>query len=178
MDTLSHGIWGYVALHKLRAPIARAGIAAGAAPDLLFFIPSKIEQVGEHGWSGLELGRNPAIWRANGPPLPPDLVEAYTRYYVFSHSLVLLALVVAAGWLLLRKSRAREWLWLAVPYALHIVMDIPTHERYLTQPFFPLSSWQFEGLSWTDPRIFWPHLAILAAAGARAWRARRRRGYI
>jgi hypothetical protein len=133
------------------------GALAGALPDLLWFIPSAVERVREHGWGAITLGRDRNIWRADGPPLPPELVEAYFRYYIYTHSLVLLALATAV----LFTTRWRPYAWLAVPYALHIVMDIPTHERYQTQPFYPLSSWHFEGLTWTDPRVFWPNLAAL-----------------
>ena len=68
---------------------------------------------------------------------------------------------VAAAWWLLARGR-REWLWLAVPYALHIVMDVPTHERYETRPLYPLSDWHVLGLSWGDPRIFVPNVVVLA----------------
>ena len=50
-------------------------------------------------------------------------------------------------------------------------MDIPTHERYQTQPFAPLSSWQIEGMTWSDPRIFFSNLFALALAYA--WILRR-----
>ena len=171
MDIVSHAAWGSVLLHRLPTRLLIAGALAGAAPDLLFWVPSRIEQIIEHGWPGLMMGREIGIWRADGPPLPPDLVEAYWRYYVWSHSLIVLGAVVAVGWLALRRER--KWLWLGLPYALHILMDIPTHERYRTQPFHPLSDWQFAGLSWADPRIFWPHLAVLAVACVWAWRRRR-----
>ncbi len=172
MDTLSHAVWGRLVLDRQPRRLALAGALAGAAPDLAFFIPSKIEQILERGWTALTIGSEPGIWRADGPPLPPELVEAYGRYYVWSHSLVMLALAAAAGWLLL--GRHRRWLWLAVPYGLHILMDIPTHERYLTRPLHPLSDWEFHGLAWSDPRVFWPHLALLALVIAWRWRARGR----
>jgi hypothetical protein len=164
MDTLSHGAWGYVALHRL-PPLAWWGVFAGAAPDLFWFVPSKIEQVAEKGWPALAIGREPGIWRADGPPLPPELVEAYFRYYVWTHSLVLLATVVGAVLL----TRWRRLAWLGAPYALHILMDMPTHERYQTQPLYPLSSWSVRGLSWADPRIFWPHAVVLAVALGLVW---------
>jgi hypothetical protein len=168
MDTLSHAAWGYATLHRDRR-LAWWGALAGAAPDILFFVPSRVEALVKYGRAGLEVGRDPAIWRANGPPMPPVLLEAYHHYYVYTHSLVLLALVAAivyaVGW--------RRWTWLAVPYALHILMDVPTHERYLTQPFFPLSSWTFLGLSWGDPRIFVPNLVALVFVFAFIRRRRR-----
>ncbi len=156
MDTLSHAAWGYAVLH--RQPRLRWwGALAGAAPDLLWFVPSTLERVIALGWAGLTMGSDRDIWRAGGPPLPPELVESYFRYYVYTHSLVLLAVLTAA----LLATRWRRYAWLALPYALHIVLDIPTHERYQTQPFYPLSSWQFDGLTWTDPRIFWPNALAL-----------------
>lgn len=169
MDTVSHAAWGYATLSRNRR-LAWWGALAGAAPDILFFVPSRVEVLVQDGWTGLSAGRNPTIWRADGPPLPPQLVEAYHHYYVYTHSLILLAAVAAVlcliGW--------RRWAWLGVPYALHILMDVPTHERYLTQPFFPLSSWTWFGLAWSDPRIFFPNLAALALVyGVIWWRKRR-----
>jgi LexA-binding, inner membrane-associated putative hydrolase len=167
MDTFSHAAWGYATLHNAR-DLRWWGALAGAAPDLLWFIPSAVERAGERGWSGLTMGSDRGIWRADGPPLPPDLVEAYFRYYVYTHSLVLLAVATAV----LLATRWRRYAWLALPYALHIVMDIPTHERYQTQPFYPLSTWQFEGMAWSDPRVFWPN--VLALVAVYAWIAVRR----
>ena len=156
MDTVSHALYGYAMLSRDRR-LAWWGALAGAAPDILFFVPYQVEALVKYGRAGLQAGHDPGIWRANGPPMPPALLEAYHHYYVYTHSLVLLALlasiVYAVGW--------RRWTWLAVPYALHIVMDVPTHERYLTQPFFPLSPWTFQGLSWSDPRIFVPNMVAL-----------------
>lgn len=168
MDTLSHAGWGYATLHA-KPGLAWWGALAGAAPDLLFFIPSRIENVFKTGWAGLTVGSEPGIWRADGPPLPPELVEAYYRYYVYSHSLVLLALATALVWAI----GLRRWTWLAAPYALHILMDIPTHERFQTQPLFPLSSWSMQGLTWGDPRIFWPNVIALVITLALVARSRR-----
>jgi membrane-bound metal-dependent hydrolase YbcI (DUF457 family) len=171
MDTLSHAAWGWVALRQGQRRLAWWGALAGAAPDLLFFVPYAVEQVATNGFGSLFLAREPAMWTLDGPPLPPILAAAYDRYYVYSHSLVLLAAVLILVWAL----GARRWLWLGIPYALHILMDIPTHEKFAVQPFFPLSDWRFIGLSWGDPRIFWPHLVLLLAVLAWTWRRSRRR---
>ena len=161
MDTFSHGAYGYAVSHTRRRAVALAGALAGAAPDVLYFVPSRIGIAIDHGLAkALSLGGEPGIWRADGPPLPPELVEAYWRYYVWTHSLVVLAAACAAWWAV--APRQREWLWLAAPYALHILMDVPTHERYETRPLYPLSDWHVAGLSWGDPRIFIPNLVVLA----------------
>jgi hypothetical protein len=157
MDVFSHALWGYAALHR-DAGLRRWGALAGAMPDLLWFVPSTIERVAARGWSAIATGSDRHIWRADGPPLPPDLVAAYFKYYIYTHSLIVLGAITAAVLL----SRWRRWAWLAVPYGLHILMDIPTHERYQTRPFYPLSSWQFDGLAWADPRVFWPNAVALA----------------
>lgn len=167
MDTLSHFGWGYVVSKHKR--MAWWGALAGAMPDLLFFIPSRIEIAIERGLGvAASIGGEPGVWRAAGPPLPPELVEAYWRYYVWSHSLVMLAAVTAP----VALTRFRRWCWLAVPYALHVLMDLPTHERYEGRPFYPLSDWHLIGLSWGDPRIFWPNVAALLLA---LWWVNRRR---
>ena len=169
MDTLSHAAWGYAAVPG-RERFGWWSALAGAAPDLLWFVPATAERVAEGGWSAVTIGRDRNIWRADGPPLPPELVDAYHRYYVNTHSLLLLALVTA----LVLTTPWRRWAWLAVPYALHILMDIPTHERYQTQPLFPLSTWHVNGLTWTDPRIFWPNVVALVLVYAWILRARAR----
>jgi hypothetical protein len=170
MDIFSHAAWGYASLHA-KPRLRWWGALAGAAPDLLWYIPSAAERVAANGWSGLSLGSDRRIWRADGPPLPAELVDAYYRYYIYTHSLVLLAIVTAV----LLATRWRRYAWLAVPYALHILMDIPTHERYQTQPFAPLSPWHAQGLTWADPRVFWPNVAALLVVYIWiAWRSRKR----
>jgi hypothetical protein len=173
VDTFSHGLWGVATLRAARRDTPAGGsqrtirwwlaAIAGMAPDLLFFIPSRLDLWITTGNPGLRGSVEADIWRAGGPPLPPELVYAYDKYYVKTHSLVLVAIVVLALW----TAGKRRWTWLALPYALHILMDIPTHERYRTQPLWPLSSWQLHGLTWGDPRIFFPHLAVLI--GVYAW---------
>ena len=166
MDIVSHAAWGYAALRWRGPKAARIGALSGAGPDLLYFLPSKVEQIVQTGWSALLLERRPGIWRADGPALPPELVEAYHDYYVYTHSLVIAGLVAAALWALLDR---RQWLWLLLPYCLHIVMDLPTHERYLTPIFYPLSTWTFSGISWSDPVIFVPNLVALAVVHTWTW---------
>jgi membrane-bound metal-dependent hydrolase YbcI (DUF457 family) len=138
----------------------------------LWFIPSRIDGVITRGWSTLTAGTDRDIWRSGGPPLPPELVESYFRYYVYTHSLLVLAVIVAV----VLTTRWRRYAWLGVPYALHILLDIPTHERYQTRPFAPISMWQFDGLTWTDPRIFWPNAVALALVYAWIFSRRTRSG--
>lgn len=172
MDTFSHAAWGYAALRWRGSKAGRIGALLGAAPDLLFFIPLQIETFVKDGRPSMLVPRDPGIWRSDGPPLPPDLARAYHDYYVYTHSLVVLAAVL--GLLLVIKKR--HWLWFAIPYAFHIMLDLFTHERYLTPIFFPLSDWTFSGLAWSDLRIYVPNLIALALVYTWIWRRYRPRG--
>lgn len=179
MDTFSHAAWGVASLRTAAKGTTKGddqrrirwwGAAiVGAAPDLLWAIPLFVQRLLGLGTPPPATPPGDGIWRAEGPPLPAYLVEAYERYYVKSHSLVLLAAVCAIVWF----SGRRRWLWLAVPYALHILVDMPTHERYQTQPLWPLSSWRMQGIAWSDPRIFFPNLALLILAYLWLWRTHR-----
>ncbi|HKJ46713.1 MAG TPA: hypothetical protein VJ991_12860 [Balneolales bacterium] len=166
MDTLSHAAWGYASLRWHSKKMAWYGALAGAAPDLLFFVPSRIDQTITMGWDkAWSIPHDPAIWQANGPPMPPELMYVYHHYYIYTHSLILLA----GGLLFLFLIRKRLWMWLGIPYGLHLLMDFPTHERFLTQLFFPISNWTFQGIRWSDPRIFIPNIILLLITYTMIW---------
>ncbi len=174
MDVVSHALWGYAALRWRGPRTARWGALFGAAPDLLFYIPHLLRQIAAYGVPGLleqfdRAGRNPNIWRADGPPLPADLQDTYTHYYVLSHSFVILGMLMLAWWALRQRD-----LWLFVPWLLHILMDIPTHERYLTPMFFPFSEFTVMGYSWNRTPVLIANFGglLLAYAGLfwRYWR--------
>ena len=168
MDVVSHALWGYAVLRWRGPRSARWGALFGAAPDLLFFIPGLLRQVAVRGLGAFSspVGRDPNIWRKDGPPLPSDLVDTYDHYYVLTHSLVILAVLALAWWLLRRRS-----VWLLVPCWLHVLMDIPTHERWLTPMFFPVSNFTVMGYAWNRPEVFFPNLAaLLVTYGFLFWR--------
>lgn len=179
MDTFSHAAWGLASLRTWRKSTEPGdserrvrwwgAMLAGAMPDLLWAVPLLVQRLLGLGTPPPVVAPGPDIWRALGAPLPAYLVEAYFRYYVKSHSLVLLGIACAAVW----WSGRKRWLWLAVPYALHIFVDIPTHERYETRPFWPLSQWHMQGLAWSDPRVFFPNVAALVGVYFWLWRTRR-----
>ena len=81
--------------------------------------------------------------------MPAELIDYYNHYYVFSHSLVILG-VVSLVWFAVRRQPP----WLLIPYGLHLLMDIPTHERYQTPFLFPLSRWTIEGYAWGRMPMF------------------------
>jgi hypothetical protein len=171
MDVFSHALWGYAVLRWRGPRTARWGALFGAAPDLLFFIPGLLRHIAAHGTAALTtpfVGRDPNIWHRDGPPLPPQLVDTYDHYYVLTHSLVILAVLALAWWLLRRGSA-----WLLVPCWLHILMDIPTHElgKYQTPIFFPVSGVMFDGMAWNRPPVLIADAAgLLVTYGVLFWR--------
>ncbi len=166
MDTFSHAAWGYASLRWKSKNLAWWGVLAGAAPDLLWFIPAKIDAIVRLGWhDAWNIADKPGMWRAGGPPLPAELVYEYNHYYIYTHSLVLLLGVLMLVYFIGKK----EWLWLGIPYAFHLLLDFPTHERFQTHLFFPFSHWSFQGLSWGDPRVFYPNVIILILTYVFIW---------
>lgn len=149
MDVVSHALWGYAATRWRGPRTARWGALLGAAPDLLYSGAALVQRIATQGLSaGLSdpASRNPAIWRADGPPLPQALIDTYNHFYRYTHSLVVLV-TIALVWYLVRRRPP----WLLLPWALHIVLDIPSHERYQTPFLFPLSSFTIQGISWSRP---------------------------
>jgi hypothetical protein len=173
MDILSHALWGYASLRWRGPRSARWGALAGAAPDLLFGAGALAEHTVRHGLHAIgQTFGIAAYYRKDGPPMPPELLDYYHHFYAYSHSLVILGAVALAWWTWRRRSP-----WLAIPYGLHILMDMPTHERYQTPFLFPLSSWTFEGYAWGRPPVFLANWLLLFATYQllywRYWRAGR-----
>ena len=57
---------------------------------------------------------------------------------------------------------------------VHVLMDIPTHERYLTPTFFPVSNFTIMGHAWNRPSVLFGNAAALLVSCAvlfwRSWR--------
>lgn len=167
MDVFSHAAYGYAATRWRGPKSGRWGALAGAAPDLLYGGVAMIRRLARDGWSGFSnpSARNNAIWLKDGPPMPPDLIADYNDFYRYTHSLVILALL-ALVWFAIRGKTP----WLLLAFALHIVMDIPVHERYLTPVFFPLSDFTIMGMSWSRPPILIANaIGLVLVTGAMYW---------
>ena len=157
MDTLSHTLWGG-GLFGFRGHM-RLALFFGAFPDLVSFGLWIPQRVLEHGF------------QAKPPAL--DTIPAWVfTSYDFSHSLLIASLTIAlvAPW---RKGIA--FAMLAWPF--HILLDIPFHSAdfFPTRILWPLSMWAFDGISWTNPWVWFPNLAGLAMLWAWRWHRRAKR---
>jgi membrane-bound metal-dependent hydrolase YbcI (DUF457 family) len=151
----------------------RPGAAAfwGVFPDLFSFTPFFV-------W--FAIGRltgtvSPDVLPSHErlEPFAPDrhpLFDFTQNLYQLSHSLVVWAAVLLVVWLVLsrvlkKQSAARLVGWEMGAWALHILMDIPTHTyRFFPTPFlWPLSEWKFDGISWGQPWFMAVNYGVLLA---------------
>lgn len=149
MDILAHTLWtnaGARAANKVaqkkggRFHVSVGWTAFfGVAPDFFAFtIPFIIGM-----YRAIFLGQ-PFIRGHHAPTVGGFDLAAYL--YQFSHSLVIWALVFVLVWILSKRPR-----WELLGWALHILIDIPSHAIgfYPTPFLFPLSEYRFPyGISW------------------------------
>ena len=130
MDPVSHIVCTAQALGRQPRTLI-----AGVAPDLPWYLLYP-------AW----LLTHPAARRAARAgtwPLPPRGIR---QAHYAAHSLLTVGL---CGLLLRRRPASRSWLR---AWALHILVDMPTHARarMAPQPLWPLSTWAVDGFSWAD----------------------------
>lgn len=130
MDSVSHAAWGATIIRKF--PFVWWAVLSGALPDIIAASYGFLKFRGRYVKVLDEFAR---LGRTD---------DAYMRVYYWSHSLLPITLVAVVIALV-----SPAWLVVAVPYYLHIFMDIPTHRGiWATRPFYPLSDFRFEGHDW------------------------------
>ncbi len=154
MDVFAHTLWTNALFHlKYHRQRKMRYVAAffGVAPDLVGFTPVFVYLI----LSG----------RAFSEPFPFADRTNWTFFfaeeaYKYTHSLVVFAICFAAiaiiGSLYFWSKRGKfNWwvFWPMLGWALHILIDIPTHPDFYHTPFlFPISSYQnTHGVSWGHP---------------------------
>ena len=133
MDIFAHGLWSYAVFHNKK--YVWLATLFGVLPDLLSF--------------GILFMMN--LFTGNfhrGPPPLHTLPKWLFAAYNLTHSLVLF-LVVFLIVLLITKN----FYWPMLAWAIHILIDIPTHStRFFPTPFlWPISNYAFNGISWATP---------------------------
>ena len=157
MEIIAHGIWATLAASAANNKHKRLRVAWfafwAAFPDLFSFAPGVAVAIWLRVFRSVPSGES-EIYHSpiRSGLLPFDL-------YDLSHSLVVFALVFALVWLALRRP-----VWELLGWALHIVMDIPTHSAHFPTPFlWPLSPYRFSGISWRQGWFLALNYAVLAA---------------
>jgi len=152
MDTLSHGLWGGITVGRKTKKSFWLAFFFGIAPDifsfgLLFAQVIFTALFFDGSWAHFGPG--------DGHPSVPQYVHSL---YDLTHSAIVFLPVFFLVWWLGGKPVWEMWGW-----GFHIALDIFTHsERFFPTPFlWPLSSYTFDGMSWAQPLIFIPNVALL-----------------
>ncbi len=169
MDVVAHTLWAAAAAKVVKQKtkkIKSIGWAAffGVAPDLFAFGPFFLIQLLASGWGFLS---------ALGEPSSEAGIPQYVKeLYHISHSLIIFAVVFILIWFI-RKTPY----WELSAWALHILIDIPTHtSRFFPTPFlWPINNFKVSGISWANPwfMIINYGLLVLAYLYLFWWRRRR-----
>jgi len=141
MDIIAHALWtaaaADIARDKTRQTLRLTWAAFwGVFPDLFSFTVPAVVRI----W-----------WYLSGTThsLLPDAHSAPHFQYVWqlyhcSHSLLVFAAVFGLVWAILRRPVFEMFGW-----ALHILIDIPTHQGIFAVHFlWPLSNYGFNGIRW------------------------------
>ena len=133
MDIFAHGLWSYAIFHNKK--YVWWATLFGVLPDILSF--------------GILFFVN--IFKNNfhrGLPQIETLPKWLFVAYNFTHSLVLFIVILLVIFLI-----TKNWYWPLLAWAIHILIDIPTHStRFFPTPFlWPISSYVFNGISWATP---------------------------
>ena len=133
MDIFSHGLWSFAVFHKKK--YALKATLFGILPDIssfgILFIINLIN-------GNLR----------KGPPSLSSLPDWLFAAYNMTHSFVVFLVIFLSIYLI-----AKKWYWPLTAWAIHILIDIPTHSfRFFPTPFlWPLSDYKFDGISWATP---------------------------
>lgn len=133
MDTFAHGFWSFAVFHRKK--YALLATLFGILPDILSF---GILFIATFVNGTLRIGPTP-------PSSFPNWLNAA---YNSTHSLIIFMAIFILIYLITKK-----WFWPLTSWALHIIIDIPTHSfRFFPTPFlWPISDYKFDGISWATP---------------------------
>lgn len=163
MDVIAHGLWagaaGMAANRKLARKIRFVwAFAWGVFPDVFAFLPMFVVLV-RFRFYGQSLTPRLLFSHDLQKNLPAFLLPE--GLYHLSHSLVVFSVVFALVWRLTRRPALAMLAW-----PLHILMDIPTHGSgvYRTPFLWPLSSYRFSGIWWSQRWFMILNYSAIAAA--------------
>jgi hypothetical protein len=149
MDIVSHGLWGGIALGRKRLSDFILAFAFSVLPDVfgegIMFL---LILLGFDNMPSLE----------HGHPDIADFPMYAQNFYNATHSLIVFGAIFAVIWIIRRKPY-----WLLLAWALHIVIDIPTHSfRLFPTPFlWPISDFKVDGIPWDNSIILIPNIILL-----------------
>ncbi len=146
MDILSHGLWGFLILKKIKPGTQfLAAFIFNLLPDIIPF-----------GMMMLFMIFTGNISYASFSPdvLPPFVLITYKiTHSVFTFMILFLAFYIIKRYIF----------WPLLGLLIHILIDIPTHggNAYITTFLYPFSDYAFDGLRWTNIYIISINFLVL-----------------
>lgn len=133
MDTLAHGLWSFAVFHNKK--YALLATFFGVLPDILSFGILFIINLINGNFH-------------RGPPPLNTIPKWLFAAYNLTHSLVVFIAVFLIVFLI-----TKSWFWPLLAWAIHIIIDVPTHStKFFPTPFlWPISDYVFNGISWATP---------------------------
>lgn len=170
MDVLAHTLWTNAVFHfKYHKQKKMRYLAAffGVAPDLIGFAPLFFYLLFTgKAFHGENIHAADHHWT----------FDFAAQAYNYTHSLVIFGVcflaVLLIGNIYLRYKRGplfQGWFfWPMLGWALHILIDIPTHPNFYSTPFlFPISHFEnHHGVSWSHPLFMVINYSLLAVVYA------------
>lgn len=156
MDIISHGLWGGGLFAYDKAQRRRTkklfwiAFLFGVFPDFLAFSwPFAARILSMLSGNGSGFSNN------GGHPVFPDYVH---DLYTFGHSLIVFSTIFLLVWLFMKKPYIPMLAW-----GFHVFIDIFTHSKaFFPTPFlWPISNYNFDGISWGTPVIFLTNVVLL-----------------
>lgn len=168
MDVFAHTLWTNALFHLKYAQQRRLRYLAaffGVIPDLIGFAPLFIYLV----FTGRIFRiRPPFIEVSNWTAGFAEQAYNYTHSFViFVVCFIVLLLVVNLYKYFKNQSSYKFWFfWPMLGWALHILIDLPTHPDFYHTPFlFPLSNFKYTGgVAWSHPTFMAINYGLLVAA--------------
>jgi hypothetical protein len=149
MDVVAHTLWTNAAFYgKYAKDRKKRYLAAffGVAPDLVSFVPAIVYTVMTGLFSTTQQSHMAAYANLATASWP---IRYAAESYNYTHSLV----IFAAVFLIVFALRKGKPYWPLLGWALHILIDIPTHTDFFPTPFlFPLSEARNPiAITWAEP---------------------------
>jgi hypothetical protein len=147
MDVMAHALWS---LALLPGKPAITKVAFGIAPDVLVFATSlTIQAVKGKMQPGYKTREQMMNWYHR------DENKWVLNLYKYTHSILIWSAVIIPIFVYFYYFRnTTPWFLFAAP--LHILMDIPTHDKnsFPVQFLTPVSKFKFNGMHWSKPIVF------------------------
>ncbi|SRR5258708_3178424 len=145
MDFISHGLYGGAIIIRKAPQYYWLAVASGMLPDLL---------AGAFAMSKVGVLNGIKKFAGEDAHLP----EPVYKFYYVTHSFITTG-ILALLLYLIRK----DLVILALPYAFHILCDIPFHRsRFCTRFLYPLSNFHIKGFSYKDHKwLYIPNYFII-----------------